>query len=152
MQKLYLLGAPWVERSTSTRKSAAYVPQDQPYRAADDGIGHRAGAEGPGTRVHVELSCNRPVHDQKRRDGVRCGLQRSQIEARFEHRFNRRHEDRHVLRPASGHDGIDGDLLDGRDAAARRHYSNEILAATPGALDHLGDRLGYWRDDRKPIA
>ena len=74
--------------------------------------------------------------------GMRRGLQRSQIEARFEHRFDRRHQDRQVLRPASGHDGIDGDLLDGCDAAARRHDSNDILGAPSRAPDHLATAWG----------
>ena len=57
-----------------------------------------------------------------------------------------------MLRPATGHDRIYGDLFHGRNSATRRHDTNEIMGATSRASDHRRDCVGCRRDDRKSVA
>jgi hypothetical protein len=57
-----------------------------------------------------------------------------------------------VLRAAAGHDGVDGDLFDRRQAKAGLHHHEHVLGLVPRPLEHLLDRSRSRRYDRQAIA
>ena len=133
------------------RARAAEVPETQAHRAAERRVGAVARAEDPGTGVHAETGGGRPVHDQEGRHGMGGRLDAVEVERRIEHRLERRDQDRHRLRPAAGHDGVDRDLLDRRLCPERRDLSDDVVRVRVDPREHrLDARLGR-RHDRQPV-
>ena len=66
-------------------------------------------------------------------------------------RLDRGQNNRHVLRPAAGHHGVDRDLLDRALAIVRRHQPEHLGAVPASAREHAFDPLGRRRHDRQAV-
>ena len=69
-----------------------------------------------------------PLTMTSERDGVGGPGHADQGEGRVADGLDRRDHRGHVLRPAAGHHGVDGDLLDGGPAQARRDLADQLVA------------------------
>ena len=75
----------------------------------------------------------------------------AQVEPVVHHRFKGGDDHRHVLRQAAGHDGVDGDALDGGASAQGRQFRDEFVASASGTLHELADEGFGRRDDGQAI-
>ena len=60
-------------------------------------------------------------------------------------------DDGEVLGLAAGHDGVDGDLLDGGGAHVRGKDGDEVLGVAGGAFEHAHDALEGGRDNGEAV-
>ena len=96
------------------------------------------------------LSDDRAVDDEKRRGGVGRGLDAVELAVVVEQRVDRRKHDREIVRLASGHHRIDGDLFDGGVAPARRNRS-DLFRWRRGPRPRSW-RRPYWRSETRPAS
>ena len=83
--------------------------------------------------------------------GVAGGLEAVEVEAFIQQGLDGGHDDGHVLGLAAGHDGVDGDGLDGGDAVAGRHDADDVEGVPSAGVDHALDRILGGRDDGEAV-
>ena len=59
---------------------------------------------------------------------------------------------RKIFGKTTGHDGIDGNFLDGALDQVRRHDGDDVLGVASGARKHSHHPFGGWGHNRKTIA
>ena len=60
-------------------------------------------------------------------------------------------DDRKILGPTPGQDGVDGSFLDGQPTVVRRHLPDQLVARPSGAREHPLHALARRRHDREPV-
>jgi hypothetical protein len=102
--------------------------------------------------MRADLLAHRAVDEHEGRHRVGGGLHREQVELRLRQGLHRGDHHRQVLRPAAGHDGIDGDVLHRRDAATGGELGNHFIGGTLHVLNHARDAFGCGRDDGQSVS
>ena len=99
-------------------EAATDVAADEADSPSDGGVGAPALSEDVLTAVNLEFAANGAVDDYEMAPGVGGGLASVEVVGRVGNGLNAGHDNGQVFRAAAGHDGVDGDLLNGGLAAA----------------------------------
>ncbi len=102
----------------AARQRPDHVAHHEAHRTAHRGVGAEARAEQVVAGVELQALADRPVDDHEHAGAAGGGGRPVVAPARVGHGLDRRDHHRHVLRQATGHDGVDGDLL-----RAHRHLA-----------------------------
>src|SRR5215207_5753003 len=117
-------------------KTSADGDEYQANRAADGGVCSKTRTEHAGVAIDVERGPDRTVEKQRRTDVAGGCLHAVKIEPGLADRFDSDNNHRQVFRQASGHDGVDGQLLYARGRPPGRDEADHLLRITGGALEH----------------
>ena len=89
------------------RNQPSHISNHQPKRPADGRIGPIPRTETTGVSVYAQLPGDGPVDNDCGRRSAGGGRYTGHIEVLLEHRLDRRHHHRKVLRTAARHHGVD---------------------------------------------
>ena len=123
--------------------AAADVADHELQGAANRRVGARSLTEDVRPAVEPDRVADGSVDDDERADEVGGGQHAVQVERIGAGRFHRGDDHREVLGLAAGHDGVDGDLLDGGRSEIGRHVGHYLGGRPRRAGEHPRDaRLG----------
>ena len=131
---------------------AADVLHDEPQRAPQRGIRHRALPQTIHAAVHTQLRGYRAVHQQPYRHRVGGGLYALQVELRLAHCLRRRDQQRQIIHAAARHHGVNRNALHRRLAEAGRNFGDNCLGLLRGARQHACDALARGWHDGQAVA
>ncbi len=133
------------------RLRAAEVDHDQAERAADGGVGAKAGAEHARRAVDAEAPAHGAIDDDEGRGGVGGAGLAVEVEGGIAGGLDHGQHHGEIIRPAACHDRVDGELLDGGSPEVRWHLGHQRLARPPGRGQHALHALAGGRDHGEPI-
>ena len=133
------------------------VDDDEAHGPADGGVGPVARPVEVDARVDAELVADRSVHNEQLAATTRARVADVEVRAVpvtppfVRPPFERGQDDREVLRPAPGHDRVDGGQPDRHLTPVLRHPQDDLLGIATGHVQKGPHPLLGRRDDRQTV-